>query len=54
MPLLARVPFDPRLAQAADRGVPFILEEAASLTAQALAQVGEGVLNFVNSRSPVS
>ena len=54
VPLLGRVPFDPRMAQAADRGVPFILEDTASPTAQALAQVGEGVLNFVNSGSPVS
>jgi ATP-binding protein involved in chromosome partitioning len=54
VPLLSRVPFDPRMAQAGDRGVPFILEDAASPTAQALAQVGEGVLSFVNSGSPVS
>jgi ATP-binding protein involved in chromosome partitioning len=54
VPLLGRVPFDPRMAQAADRGVPFILEDSASPTAQALVQVGEGVLNFVNSGSAVS
>ena len=54
VPLLGRVPFDPRMAQAGDKGVPFILEDAASPAAQALAQVGEGVLNFVNSGSPVS
>ena len=54
VPLLGRVPFDPRMAQAADRGVPFILEDAASPAAQAFAQVAEGVLNFVNSRSHVS
>ena len=54
VPLLGRVPFDPRMAQASDSGLPFILENAESPTAQALAQVGEGVLNFVNSGSPVS
>ncbi len=54
VPLLGRVPFDPRMALAGDKGVPFILEDAASPAAQALAQVGEGVLNFVNSGSPVS
>ena len=51
VPLLGRVPFDPRMAQAADRGIPFILEDAASPTAEALARVGKGVLNFVNSGS---
>ena len=54
VPLLGRVPFDPRMALAGDKGVPFILEDAASPAAVALAQVGEGVLNFVNSGSPVS
>ena len=54
VPLLGRVPFDPRMAQAADRGIPFILEDVASPTAEALARVGEGVLNFVNSGSTVS
>jgi ATP-binding protein involved in chromosome partitioning len=54
VPLLGRVPFDPRMALAGDKGVPFILEDATSPAAQALAQVGEGVLNFVNSWSPVS
>ena len=54
MPLLGRVPFDPRMALAGDKGVPFILEDATSPTAQALGQVGAGVLNFVNSGSPVS
>jgi ATP-binding protein involved in chromosome partitioning len=54
VPLLGRVPFDPRMALAGDKGVPFILEDATSPAAQALAQVGEGVLNFVNSGSPVS
>ena len=52
--LLGRVPFDPRMAQAGDKGVPFILEDATSPAALALTQVGEGVLNFVNSGSPVS
>ena len=51
VPLLGRVPFDPRMAQAADKGVPFILEDPASPAAQVLAQVGEGVMNFVNSGS---
>ena len=54
VPLLGRVPFDPRMALAGDKGVPFILEDPTSPAAQALAQVGEGVLNFVNSGSPVS
>ena len=54
VPLLGRVPFDPRMAQAADRGIPFILEDATSPTAEALSRVGEGVLNFVNSGSTVS
>ena len=42
VPLLGRVPFDPRMALAGDKGVPFILEDAASPAAQALAQVEIG------------
>jgi ATP-binding protein involved in chromosome partitioning len=36
IPFLGRVPFDPRLARAADRGRPFVLEQADSLAGRAL------------------
>jgi ATP-binding protein involved in chromosome partitioning len=47
LPLLARIPFDPRLAAAADAGLPLVLTHPESPTAQAmagLATVVEGVL----------
>lgn len=39
LPFLGRVPFDPRLAAAADRGHPFVLEHPDSPAAAALRQV---------------
>jgi ATP-binding protein involved in chromosome partitioning len=43
VPLLGRIPFDPRLAAAGDRGTPYILEYATSPAGQALCQMGERV-----------
>jgi len=39
IPFLGRVPFDPRLAAAADHGRPFVLEHGASLAGRALHEV---------------
>jgi ATP-binding protein involved in chromosome partitioning len=39
LPFLGRVPFDPRLAAAADRGRPFVLEHGESLAGRALRAV---------------
>lgn len=39
IPLLGRVPFDPRLALAADRGVPFVAEQAGTPAAKALVAI---------------
>ncbi|HWT81998.1 MAG TPA: P-loop NTPase, partial [Candidatus Methylomirabilis sp.] len=44
---LGRVPFDPRLAAASDRGVPFVLQEPRSPCAMALWAVGAAVRSFV-------
>ena len=41
IPFLGRVPFDPRLAAAADHGLPFVLEHPESPAAQALAAIAE-------------
>jgi ATP-binding protein involved in chromosome partitioning len=52
IPLLGRVPFDPRMAAAGDRGVPYLIEHAASQVGQALWQVGERVQTFLGTVSP--
>jgi ATP-binding protein involved in chromosome partitioning len=39
IPFLGRVPFDPRLAAAADRGRPFILDHAESVAGHALREI---------------
>ena len=39
LPFLGRVPFDPRLAAAADRGRPFVLDHGDSPTGRALAGI---------------
>lgn len=41
LPFLGRVPFDPRLAAAADRGRPFVLEHADTPAGRALSAVAE-------------
>ena len=43
VPLLGRIPFDPRMAVAGDRGTPYILEYGTSPAGQALFQMGERV-----------
>jgi hypothetical protein len=43
VPRLGRIPFDPRLAAAGDRGTPYLLEHATSPAGQALFQMGERV-----------
>src|SRR5262249_50687807 len=60
VPLLGRIPFDPRLAEAGDRGTPYVLEHSASPAGQALLQMGEQVRTFLElaqaepARSPAS
>jgi Mrp family chromosome partitioning ATPase len=39
IPFLGRVPFDPRLAAAADRGRPFVLDHAESVAGHALREI---------------
>jgi ATP-binding protein involved in chromosome partitioning len=59
VPLLGRIPFDPRLAAAGDHGTPYILEYGASPAGQALFRMGEGVRAFLETgheapvRSPI-
>src|SRR5262252_502029 len=43
LPFLGRVPFDPRLASAADRGRPFVLEHGATPAGRALAAIAGGL-----------
>ncbi len=43
IPFLGRIPFDPRLAAAGDRGVPFVVEHPDSLAGRALAEIAKRV-----------
>ncbi|MGE3536348.1 MAG: P-loop NTPase [Candidatus Tectimicrobiota bacterium] len=59
IPLLGRLPFDPRMAEASDCGRPYVLDYGASRAGQALSQIGARVLAFLEAlakpvRSPVS
>jgi len=49
VPLLGRIPFDPRMAAAGDRGTPYVLEYGASPAGQALLQMGERVRAFLET-----
>jgi len=49
VPLLGRVPFDPRMAEAGDRGTPYVLAHGASPAGQALVQVGQQVRGFLET-----
>ncbi len=51
IPFLGRVPFDPRLASAADRGLPFLLAHPEAPAAAALEQVATDVLAYVKWRA---
>jgi ATP-binding protein involved in chromosome partitioning len=56
VPLLGRIPFDPRMAMASDGGVPFMFEHGASPAGQALQHLGSNVQTFLDTvaRSAVS
>jgi len=43
IPFLGRIPFDPRLAAAGDRGVPFVVEHPGSLAGRALAEIAKRI-----------
>lgn len=47
VPFLGRVPFDPRLAAAADRGRPFVLEHPDSPTGRALGEIAQALATAV-------
>lgn len=49
VPLLGRIPFDPRMAAAGDAGTPYMLEHHASAAGQALFQMGERVRAFLTT-----
>jgi ATP-binding protein involved in chromosome partitioning len=49
VPLLGRIPFDPRMAAAGDAGTPYLLEHSASAAGQALVQMGERVRAFLST-----
>ncbi len=51
VPLLGRVPFDPRMVAAGDRGEPYILTYGDTPVGQALVQIGERVQAFVTAAS---
>ena len=47
LPFLGRVPFDPRLAEAADRGRPFVLDHGDTAAGRALSGVAEALVEAV-------
>jgi ATP-binding protein involved in chromosome partitioning len=47
LPFLGRVPFDPRLAAAADRGRPFVLDHGDTPAGRALAGIAEALVQAV-------
>ncbi len=49
IPVLGRIPFDPRMATASDRGVPFLFDHGASPAGQALQHLGANVQTFLAS-----
>lgn len=51
IPFLGRVPFDPRLASAADRGLPLVLAHPEAPAAAALAQLAADVRAYVEWRA---
>ena len=53
IPFLGRIPFDPRLAAAGDRGVPFLDEHPESLAGGALAEIATRIHSML-SPSPSS
>jgi ATP-binding protein involved in chromosome partitioning len=54
IPLLGRVPFDPRLAVTGDSGIPYVIAHQETPAGQALRQVGERVQTFLGLRSVVA
>ena len=50
---LGRIPFDPRLAAAADRGAPFVRQEPGTPCAKALRSVAKAVRSFVEAKRSV-
>ncbi|RMF86840.1 MAG: ATP-binding protein [Nitrospinota bacterium] len=53
IPLLGQIPFDPRLAEAADQGIPYLLLHGDTPVGQALGRVGEGVKSFLEEVNSV-
>jgi len=53
IPFLGRVPFDPRMTVAGDRGIPFVAEHPDSPAAQALLQVANRIRATLGLGAPV-
>lgn len=52
LPFLGRIPFDPRLARAADHGRPFVLDHGESPAARALRDIAERLAGTLLRGSP--
>ena len=50
LPVLGSVPFDPRIAEAADGGMPFVLTDPDAPVSRALAEVAGKVRSFLDRR----
>lgn len=52
VPFLGRIPFDPRISLASDRGVPFVLEHADSPAGRTFFQIAEAIKGFLEADLP--
>ncbi len=43
VPLLGKIPFDPRIARCSDRGIPFVLEHKDTTAGEAFAQIAQKI-----------
>ena len=47
VPYLGRIPFDPRISIASDKGVPFVLEYSDSSAGRAFLEISEKINGFL-------
>ena len=50
VPILGRLPFDPRVAEAADRGVPFIREDPNAPISKSIGEIAQGLERVLAAR----
>ena len=50
VPFLGRIPIDPRICDASDKGVPFIMENPDSPAAKSFAQIVDKIKNYIQNK----